>query len=59
MTVLGVMRAFNVWACKIGQNDIFYLFLLVNFGQYPRVGPKILVRFQNFKNIGPKNIGQF
>ena len=43
------MRAFNFLACKIGQNDIFVLFVLVIIDQYPSIGPKILVHFQNFK----------
>ena len=53
------MTAVNFWACKMGQNDIFGLFVLVIFDQYSSIGPKILVRFQNFKNIGQKNIGPF
>ena len=51
------MRADNFLACKIGLNFVF--FVLTNFDQYHIIGPKILVRFQNFKNIVEKNIDQF
>ena len=53
------MRECNFWARKIGQNDIFVLFVPVICDQYSSIAQKILVRFQNFKNIGQKNIGPF
>ena len=51
-------KSIQLLPCKIGQNDIFVLLVLVILDQYPYIGPKILARFQNFKNIGQKNIGQ-
>ena len=59
LTVLEVMRGCNFWACKIGLNEIFVIFVLTIFDQYHSIGPKILVPFQNLKNIGQKNIGPF